>query len=98
MSKTTLNTPTKSTTKTIQQPVYVYKGKKNSTILPQFVDICKKTQEELIEWLPDVLIQCGYTDVVKSPGFIYAKGTVPVLLTAHMDTVHEKRMKIFCKT
>lgn len=95
MSKLALNTPTKSTTKTIQQPVYVYKGKKNSTILPQFVDICKKTQEELIEWLPDVLIQCGYTDVVKSPGFIYAKGTVPVLLTAHMDTVHKKRIKTF---
>lgn len=98
MSKTTalaLNTPTKATTKTTQQPVYVYKGKKNSTILPQFVNICKKTQEELIEWLPDVLIQCGYTDVVKSPGFIYAKGTVPVLLTAHMDTVHKERMKTF---
>lgn len=73
----------------------VYKGKKNETILPEFVDICRKTQEELKEWLPKKLIESGYTDIVKANGFIYAKGTVPVLLTAHMDTVHKDRMVEF---
>ena len=73
----------------------VYKGKKNETILPEFVDICRKTQEELKEWLPKKLIESGYTDIVKANVFVYAKGTVPVLLTAHMDTVHKDRMVEF---
>lgn len=74
---------------------YVYKGRKNETILPDFVNICKKTQKELIDWLPNKLIKSGYTDVVKGKGYIYAKGTVPVLLTAHMDTVHDELVKEF---
>lgn len=73
----------------------VYKGKKNETILPEFVDICKKTQMELIEWLPQILVQSGYTDIIQNDGYIYAKGTIPVLLTAHMDTVHKERVKDF---
>lgn len=52
----------------------------------KFVKICKKTQEELKEYLPKFLKSKGYKPVVKD-GFIYAKGDT-VLLTAHMDTVH----------
>lgn len=69
-----------------------YEGRKNQTILPDFVNICKKTQKELIEYLPQMLLASGYTDVVQGKGYIYAKGSVPVLLTAHMDTVHKERI------
>lgn len=72
----------------------VYKGKKNETILPEFVDICKKTQMELIDWLPQILMAQGYEPICGS-GYIYAKGTIPVLLTAHMDTVHKETVKDF---
>ena len=72
----------------------IYKGRKNETILPEFVDICKKTQTELIKWLPQMLMAQGYEPICGS-GYIYAKGTVPVLLTAHMDTVHKETVKDF---
>ena len=67
---------------------HVYKGTKNETEFPDFVELCKLTQEELKEVLPKKLLAAGYTDVVTDDGFIYAKGEFPVLLTAHMDTVH----------
>lgn len=84
----------KSTTylpKTINKSI-IYNGRKNKTILPEFIKICKKSQKDLIEWLPKMLLKSGYTDIVKGDGYIYAKGTIPVLLTAHMDTVHKNRM------
>lgn len=55
-----------------------------------FTNICKMPQEKLKEWLPSQLISNGYTDIVSGDGYIYAKGSLPVLLTAHMDTVHNK--------
>jgi len=71
---------------------YTYKGRKNQTEFPDFIDLCLPTQEELKVILPQKLVDAGYTDVVVGDGFIYAKGTVPVLLTAHMDTVHKQRI------
>ena len=35
----------------LKKPVYTYKGKKNQTDFPEFVDLCKKTQKELIDIL-----------------------------------------------
>lgn len=75
--------------------IQVYKGTKNSTHFPKFIEICKYTQEELLQILPKRLIAAGYTDVVIDKSFIYAKGTLPVLLTAHLDTVHKERIKDF---
>lgn len=74
---------------------YDYKGKKNETDFPDFVKICKLSQEELKILLPKLLLQEGYADVVSGNGYIYAKGKIPVLLTAHMDTVHEKSVEEF---
>ena len=71
-----------------EETTHTYKGIKNNTMYPAFVNICKKTQEELKEILPVKLLENGYDDIVVGDGYIYAKGTVPVLLTAHMDTVH----------
>ena len=77
------------------KPVYTYKGRKNQTEFPGFVELCKMTQKELIKFLPNELMKAGYTNVIVGDGYIYAKGTVPVLLTAHMDTVHKETIKDF---
>jgi len=76
-------------------PKYVYKGLKNETKFPEFVQLCKYTQEDLKEILPYRLIKAGYSNVIKADGYIYAKGTMPYLLTAHMDTVHKEPVKDF---
>ena len=77
-----------------QRVQYDGKGTKNETQFPEFINICKYTQEELKETLPVLLVQAGY-DVQIGDGYIYAKGDVPVLLTAHMDTVHKEPIKDF---
>ena len=68
---------------------HTYKGVKNKTEFPEFINLCRPTQDALKVLLPHKLFEAGYTDVVVDDGYIYAKGTVPVLLTAHMDTVHK---------
>ena len=78
-----------------QKQSYVYKGKKNETEFLDFVYLCKLTQKELKRILPDRLLAAGYTDVVIDDGFIYAKGDIPYLVTAHLDTVHKEPVKDF---
>ena len=55
---------------------------------PEFIEILKCTQKELLLSLPEKLAARGYTDFILSDKFIYAKGDIPVMLIAHMDTVH----------
>lgn len=74
---------------------YNGKGRKNKTDFPEFVDICKKTQEELKIFLHDKLLEAGYESIVNEDGFIFAEGEIPILLTAHMDTVHKDPVKDF---
>ena len=57
-----------------------------------FEDICKMTQQEVKEYMHKYLSSKKY-DVVNEDGFLYAKGSVPVLLVAHMDTVHTEQCK-----
>ena len=57
-----------------------------------FEDICKMTQKEVKAYMKSYLISHKY-EVVDEDGFLYAKGTVPVLLVAHMDTVHKAQCK-----
>ena len=57
--------------------------------------ILRKGQKELKRALINELQTLRYKPVV-SKGFIYAEGTVPVLLVAHMDTVHTEKVKIIC--
>lgn len=52
-----------------------------------FVDICKMTQQEVKSYMAMYLASYKYK-VESRDGFLYAKGEVPVLLVAHMDTVH----------
>jgi len=58
--------------------------------IKRFGNLCIKTQEELKVYLHRFLMSNGYK-VVNEDGFLYAKGTLPYLVTAHMDTVHLKQ-------
>lgn len=55
-----------------------------------FENICGMTQTEVKAYMKEYLGSKGYK-TVDEDGFLYAKGTVPVLLVAHMDTVHQER-------
>lgn len=56
-----------------------------------FITIARMTQPQLKTWLRGELTRHGY-DVITGDGYLYARGDY-VLLTAHMDTVHEKQCK-----
>lgn len=59
----------------------------------KFVSLCKKSQKDLKGYLYNTLKKRGYNPV-KEDGFVFAEGTnVPVLLTAHLDTVHKEKVK-----
>ena len=92
-----INTTTKYTTTkyTNITNIVAPKGKKNQTEFPEFIALCKQTQAELKAYLPQKLIEAGYTEVIVDNGFIYAKGITPILLTAHLDTVHKETVKDF---
>ena len=62
-----------------------------------FESILKMTQGELKEYLAQQLREYGYEPVCKT-GFLYAEGTVPVMLVAHLDTVHTHQPDIICRS
>lgn len=53
--------------------------------------LCEMTQEELKTFLHT---QLG-SECINEKGFLYRKGTFPVLLCAHMDTVHKYAPEMF---
>ena len=57
-----------------------------------FEDICRMTQHEVKQYMKGYLASHKYK-VIDQDGFLYAKGDIPVLLIAHMDTVHDKQCK-----
>ena len=58
-----------------------------------FTDIVKYTEMELKEYLVEELKAVGYDPIV-GDGYLYARGSnCPVLLTAHLDTVHKQPVK-----
>ncbi len=60
----------------------------------KFKNICKKTQDELKMYLENVLCKTyPKSEVINGDGFLYVKGSDPVLVTAHMDTVHKQKCK-----
>jgi len=56
-------------------------------------NILKKTQQELKDYCAIELFNNGYTDVDYQKGYLYAKGDIPILLVAHLDTVHRATPK-----
>lgn len=63
-----------------------------------FEQIVRMTQGELKNALVNELKKIGYSGVKASKQFLYAKGKSPVLLVAHMDTVHKTPVKTICKS
>lgn len=55
--------------------------------------IYRMTQRQLKKYVAKEMKKANYADIQNRDGYIYAKGTVPVLLVAHLDTVHEKSVK-----
>lgn len=62
-----------------------------------FDDILRMRQKELKHYLSGHLKKLGYNPIVKK-GFLYAGGDVPVLLVAHLDTVHHEKPSIICRS
>lgn len=54
----------------------------------KFEKLLLRTQEEMKEYVKGRLGNHGH--VVSGDGYVYHEGTFPVLLCAHMDTVHKK--------
>lgn len=59
-----------------------------------FKTICKMSQNNLKKYVAKQLEET-YKEVVVDDGFVYAQGKFPVLLVAHMDTVHNKLPQFF---
>ena len=62
-----------------------------------FDDILRMRQKELKHYLSGYLKKEGY-DVIGKKGYLYAKGDIPVLLVAHLDTVHQELPSIICRS
>ena len=58
--------------------------------MENFINICKMSQSQVKTYMRQHLTDLGY-NVIDEDGFLYAKGDVPVLLVAHMDTIHKKQ-------
>lgn len=62
-----------------------------------FEEILRMRQKELKHYLAKYLKQSGY-EITNKKGFLYGKGEVPVLLVAHLDTVHQEIPSIICRS
>lgn len=60
-----------------------------------FKTICRMSQDRLKKYLVEQLKETHQT-IISDDGYIYAQGDFPVLLVAHMDTVHDKLPETFC--
>lgn len=64
--------------------------------MKSFEAICYMTQKQVKEYMKSYLASKQY-DVVCEDGFLYAKGDVPVMLVAHMDTVHKEQPNMIAR-
>ena len=59
-------------------------------------ELLNKTQEDLRKYLICKLEREGYKNrMYYTDEFIYARGNIPVLLVAHLDTVHKDLPEIY---
>lgn len=59
--------------------------------MKRFEDILGMTQEQLKDYLCSYLCGVGYK-INSADGYVFAKGDIPVLLIAHMDTARNKEI------
>ena len=60
-----------------------------------FETVLRLHQSELKKMLREELSEMGFVPISRK-GFLYAPGELPVLLVAHLDTVHAELPKIIC--
>lgn len=60
--------------------------------LDTFKKVLQKTQSELKDLVTEYLKINKYKPIV-GDGFVYAKGEIPIMLVAHLDTVHKFKPK-----
>lgn len=60
-----------------------------------FKHICKMGQNKLHIYAANWLNSNGYKNVVSDKKFVFAKGELPVMLVAHLDTVHKEPPRTF---
>lgn len=60
----------------------------------QFEKLLLKSQKRMKSYVTARLLATG-SEVTVADGFVYKKGTFPVLLVAHMDTVHDELPRTF---
>lgn len=63
----------------------------------EFEKLCQMTQKGLKKYLEHVLKSAG-RETINNDGYLYSKGNVPVMLIAHMDTVHKELPREFIYT
>lgn len=61
-------------------------------MLKTFSTICRMSQADLKKYVAKEL-KTTHDKVINENGFVYAQGTFPVLLVAHLDTVHKQLVK-----
>ena len=54
-----------------------------------FIKMCKMSQKQLKKYVVKQLRKTHNT-IHTGDGYVFAKGTLPIMLVAHLDTVHEK--------
>lgn len=83
----------KDFTKKVEE--FPYKGILNKTAFPEFIKICKLSAKSLKQYLSGLMKEIYPDNTFIGDGYIYCRGEIPVLLTAHMDTVHKELVKDF---
>lgn len=75
---------------------YDKKGLKNKSKHLDFVGLCMYSESTLKtylhQWAKKYFTE---DDIINEKGYLYIKGDLPILLTAHMDTVHVKLVRDF---
>lgn len=59
-----------------------------------FIEILKMEQKDLLTSLNKKLNELGYFgNILCTNDYLFAKGNIPVMLVAHLDTVHNPKPK-----
>lgn len=60
--------------------------------MKNFKKIVRMKQKALKDYLKRIVFK-KYKDIITGDGYLYCKGNIPIMLTAHMDTVHKETVK-----
>lgn len=58
-------------------------------------NLLNKTQDELLTVCASELSQRGYKSIYADTNFVFAEGNIPIMLVAHLDTVHKELPEVY---